>query len=273
MRYAIVGFGPVGARIGEVASSGGNEVIWYDRADIQSDLPRMATATDAVRGADRVVVAVPATAAADVAVEVGHALAPFAIYEDWTSTNPDLKRDIAQRVGGAYVDITLLDVITAERPLLCVAGASAETVAAELAVFGFEILRILATPGEAATVKMVRSLFMKPFEALSIEFLRTARERDPSGAAIASVARSLRAPFDEFAGTLLETNRRHAGRRSAELAEVISSVSLASGESMLRASEAYLESLAADWLRPDAPPAGATRDQLLAFLGRKEEPR
>lgn len=270
MRYAIVGFGPVGARVGEAASSGGNEVIWYDHADIESDLPRMASAAGAVRGADRVVVAVPATAAADVAMEVGHALASFAIYEDWTSTTPNLKRDIARRVGGAYVDVTLLDVISADRPLLCLAGAAAETVAAELGEMGFEMLRILATPGEAATVKMVRSLFMKPFEALSIEFLRTARERDPSGAAIASVARSLRAPFDEVAGTLLETNRRHAARRAAELAEVISSVSLASGDGMLRASGAYLESLAADWLRPDAPPPGATRDQLLAFLGRTE---
>jgi 3-hydroxyisobutyrate dehydrogenase len=267
MRYAIAGLGPVGRRIGTRAAELGHDVVWYDPdPEVRAPLQRVDSILEATAGADRLVSAVPARAAASVLAEAAPAFSGRLIFEDWSSAAPEDKRRLGDAAGAAYVDVTLLDSITASDPLLCLAGQAAEVVASELADLGFEAMVAGRTPGEAAVVKMVRSSFMKPFEALTIELLLTSARWDPAGAAIASITRTLRDDFGDVARMLIETNRLHAARRAGELKTVMDSVGLPSGRGLLAASHSYLDALGTTWTRPGAPPAGAGMAELVAFL-------
>jgi 3-hydroxyisobutyrate dehydrogenase len=267
MRYAIIGLGPVGSRIAAAAARVGHAVSWYDPdGRIPSSTERARSIAEASKGADRIVSAVPSSAASEVFAAAGTDVRPPALYEDWSSAIPDEKRRFGVSGGDGYVDVTLLDTITSSEPLLCLAGKNAAIVAPELRGLGFEVMVVGSEPGAAAMVKMVRSSFMKPFEVLSIELLRTTARWDPSGAAIASIERTLATGFADLSAMLLETNRRHAARRAEELIEVMGSVGLESGRAMLQASCDYLSALGRIWARVDAPPLEAARDELLAFL-------
>lgn len=267
MRYAIIGLGPVGQRLGVRAKEAGHDVVGFDldRA-ISAPIPRTGALTAAVQGADRVVSAVPAAAAERVLDACMPALAPNATFEDWSSAAPERKRSMSLAGGPAYVDVTLLDSITASEPMVCVAGEMAADVAAELESFGFTALVAGRSPGGAARVKMVRSAFMKPLEVLAIELLRTSAEWDPEGVALRSVSRTLGCDFRQVAEMLIETNRLHAMRRSQELSQVIGSVALDSGRDVLEACREYLEEMNRTWSRPEAPREGSSSTELLAYL-------
>lgn len=272
MRYAIIGFGPVGGRIGAEAARLGHDVVWYDPSPtVSSAIRRASSIGEAASGADRLVSAVPAPAAASVFEAVSAAFTDRLIYEDWSSAVPDEKRRLGGMAGGRYIDVTLLDSITAPQPLLCLAGGHAEAIAPELRDLGFTTIVAGASPGDAAVVKMVRSTFMKPFEALVIELLRTSANWDPNGAAIASIARTLQMDFHGLATMLLETNRRHVARRRDELTSVMGSVALPSGRGLLDATKDYFDALGEAWAQPGAPPAGAGEHDLVAFLTRDAE--
>jgi 3-hydroxyisobutyrate dehydrogenase-like beta-hydroxyacid dehydrogenase len=274
MRYAIIGFGPVGSRIGTAATRLGHDVVWYDPSPtVTSALRRAPSIAEAVRGADRVVCAVPGLAAPAVFEAAAPVFTDRLVYEDWSSAVPDEKRRLGAVAGERYVDVTLLDSITASEPLTCIAGRSADTTALELQELGFAAIVAGASPGDAAVVKMVRSTFMKPFEALAIELLRTSARWDPNGAAIASIARTLQTDFHELAAMLTETNRLHVARRTDELTKVMSSVGLPSGRGLLDATRHYFDALSGAWARPKAPPAGANAHELVAFLARDGEQR
>jgi hypothetical protein len=188
------------------------------------------------------------------------------IYEDWASATPDEKRRVGKAVGRGYVDVALLDSITATEPLVCLAGGPSQIVAPELEALGFAVFAGGDHPGDAAVVKMVRSTFMKPFEAIAFEFLRTSAKRDPSGSAIASIDRTLGIDLRSVTEMLLQTNQQHALRRARELADAAASVGLPSGAALFRAATAYLTDLGASWSNSNAPQPGATASELLAYL-------
>ncbi|MDP9225796.1 MAG: hypothetical protein M3P18_18540 [Actinomycetota bacterium] len=271
MRYAIAGLGPVGRRIALAASSLGHEVLWYDPSpSLTAEWSRAASVAELVQGADRFVSAVPGPEASVVARAVSDSGLTPAIYEDWASATPDEKRRVGEAVGGPYLDVALLDSITATEPLICLAGSSSRVVAPELEALGFAVLIAGDNPGEAALVKMVRSLFMKPFEAIAIEAVRTSLKWDASGSAIASIDRTLGTNLRSLSDMLLETNRQHAARRARELSDANSSVGLPSGDILFRAAATYLSDLSANWSDLGAPPVGASATELLDFLSSKE---
>jgi 3-hydroxyisobutyrate dehydrogenase-like beta-hydroxyacid dehydrogenase len=272
MRYAIIGFGPVGSSIGAQAVRLGHDVVWYDPSPtVTSAFRRAPSIAEAASGADRLVSAVPGPAATSVFDAAAPAFTDRLVYEDWSSAVPDVKRRLGNIGGVRYVDVTLLDSITASQPLLCLAGEHADAIALELRDLGFAAIVAGASPGDAAVVKMVRSTFMKPFEALAIELVRTSARWDPSGAAIASIERTLQTDFRDLAAMLLETNRRHVARRREELDSAMGSVGLPSGRGLLDATRDYFDALHEAWAQPKAPPAGAGEGSLVAFLARDAE--
>ncbi len=267
----IVGMGPVGKSLAVRARAAGIELVTFDvdpaRCETFSTAPDLAALTAACDG---VLVAVPVAAALTVAREAAPALRADAPYLDWSSAAPASKLQIAEAAGAErFVDVALLDSITAELPLVCVSGRLAAAAAELLARIGFEVREAGDEPGAAASAKMMRSLFMKPFEVFAIELLRAAHASG-SEAAVASVERTLREPFGAFATMLLETNRLHAGRRAHELEEVCAAVAPAGTMGPLTAVRDRLLALEELWSRPGAPPPGADAAALLDFLAQQE---
>ena len=75
--------------------------------------------------------------------------------------------------------------------------------------------------GDAALLKLARSLFMKSLEALVIEFEAAIAPLAGRDIVVGSIERNLGERFTAFSRMLIETDRIHAARRSRELEEAI----------------------------------------------------
>jgi 3-hydroxyisobutyrate dehydrogenase-like beta-hydroxyacid dehydrogenase len=269
LRWGVIGMGPVGRRIVAAACARQHAGRAFDidaTRLVGAELPAAESLEACVADVDIIVSAVPASAARAVAVQVAARTDGDALYLEWSSTSPAAKAAMGRLFRpGRFVDVTLLDSITAALPLLCLAGGRAEEAARELSGLGFDARISGPRPGDAAIVKMVRSLFMKPLEALVIEWRRAAHALDPSGVAQDSIERTLSAPFRDVVAMLLETNRQHAVRRAAELEEVIGAIAPPSMLALLGGAHRTLAALAETW-EGDAPPVGASAETLERFL-------
>jgi len=176
---------------------------------------------------------------------------------------------VAAVAPGAVVDVALMDTLDQEaaHPTLAVSGPQAPRAATLLRSLGFLVDEVGAECGDAALLKLGRSLFMKCLEALVIEFRAAVAPLAGRDAVLGSIERNLGPAFTAFSRMLIETDRVHAERRAAELGEAVA-IFAASGRSLdvAGASVAVLYAAAAAWRLPDAPPASAGADALAGFL-------
>lgn len=177
-----------------------------------------------VAGADWIVSAVTA----DQSLEAARSVAPFAqtgqVFLDINSVSPQRKRDTAglfAPAGAAYLDTAVMAPVhpKGHRTPVLVAGpvhGHAEMLR-ELA-FDFEIVG--SEPGAATAIKMVRSVFVKGLEAITVETLLAASAAGCLDYITESLARSypgLNLP--ELAPYQFERSLRHGKRRAAEMRE------------------------------------------------------
>lgn len=267
--WLIIGHGTVGAVLtARVLNAGGR--VW-----IRDDEPRLGIPTapnvTPVTALDRVspscvAVCVPAQAAAGIGEYLRSQVAGQPLIYDWTSAAPAAKLDNAAALADTWIDIALLDSLdrAVDRPLLAVSGVHGPEAAGVLRRLGFDVAEAGDRVGQAAGVKLTRSLFMKSLEALVIEFRAIATGLDPRAAAWQSIERSLGTVFAEFADVLVTSDATHAGRRTAELRHALSSAA-DQGYSTVVAEAAVevLAQLAGLWsARP--PATGASVPELLA---------
>src|SRR4029079_3718600 len=162
-------------------------------------------------------------------------------------------------------DVALLDTLDHEtaHPSLAVSGPQAERAAAVLRSLNFLVDEVGPTCGDAALLKLSRSLFMKCLEALVIEFYAAVAPLQGRSVVVASIERNLGDRFTAFSRMLIATDRIHAELRSAELKEAVT-VFGSRGRSLTvaKASVEVLRAAAAAWQRGDAPPNGASADTL-----------
>ena len=220
--WLIIGHGTVGSVLrSRVLAAGGSAWI-YDPQ------PRLAIPTAegaiAVGPSDRVApdavaLCVPATAGAAASAYLREHVDGHPVVYDWASDTPATKIANANGANGAWIDVALLDSLDrgVGRALLAISGPEAATAGDPLHALGFDVLVAGESVGDAAAVKLTRSLFMKSLEALVVEFRAMATRLDPSDAAWNSIERSLGRTFADFADVLVSSNAVHAGRRSVEL--------------------------------------------------------
>jgi 3-hydroxyisobutyrate dehydrogenase-like beta-hydroxyacid dehydrogenase len=219
---------------------------------------------------ENVVSCVAPSAALNVVETVRPVIGPQTLFLDWNTLPPDTKQQIAAAMPpGVVVDVALMDTLDqeAERPSLAVSGPQAARAAEVLRRLGFAVDDVGATCGDAARLKLSRSLFMKGLEALVIEFRAAIAPLAGREVVLSSIERNVGPQFMAFAEMLIETDRLHAARRANELAEAVSI--FGSPDQLLTVARAAVEVLrsAADaWAAPNAPPAGAGADAFAAYL-------
>ena len=251
-RLALIGFGEAARAFALGLSSG---LSGYDhqlvdpatRAGMLNALTAAGVvACDTPRDALAGVAAALSLVTADQAVAAARAaggLAADALWFDMNSVAPETKRAAAALVaahGGRYVDVAVMAPVLPQRtgvPLL-VAGPAAEAGAAWLRAIGFRNVTVAGTcVGDAAAVKMIRSVMIKGIEALSAECALAAAAAGVRDAVIASLDASW--PGADWAARFdynLERMRRHGTRRAAEMDEVIATLdALGTGSTMSRA--------------------------------------
>lgn len=144
---------------------------------------------------------------------------------DINSVSPDRKRETAARVeatGAAYLDMAVMTPVHPKghaSPVL-VAGPLAEAALPVLAAMGFDASLAGPEPGAATAVKMVRSLFVKGLEAITVECLLAAQASGCLETILTSLARSYPGlGWPGIAAYHFERTLAHGERRAAEMEE------------------------------------------------------
>ena len=192
-----VGFGEAGFTIGNgLRAAGIPSLVAYDIAQETMDrgpliASRAATAGASLvstsealaRSADVIYSTVTCSAALDAARQTAPFLTARHIYVDLNSVSPSLKRDVAAVIAGTGAAFVEAAVMAPVQPYgqsvpMLIGGPAAHRFAEVMTPFGMR-LEVLDGPiGQAAAVKMCRSVVVKGVEALLAECVLAATQYD-----------------------------------------------------------------------------------------------
>lgn len=236
-RISFIGFGEAGQAIASGLREGGIEQIaaWDILFPQGAGAPlkaaaekfgvRAATsAADAIAETDMIISAVTAASSLEAARSVEPHIAGNPYYLDINSVSPGRKQDTAKLLDGKvrYVDVAVIAPIHPKRhqtPLL-IAGPHADAIAPLLGELEMKLTVIPGDTGQAAAIKMIRSVMIKGMEALTLEcFLAASR-----AGLLEEVTASLKNNYPTLDWTQIgdyniERMASHGERRAAEMEE------------------------------------------------------
>jgi 3-hydroxyisobutyrate dehydrogenase-like beta-hydroxyacid dehydrogenase len=216
MEVAVLGLGEAGGRIASDLVAAGCAVRGFDPVRQTEGITNAETAAKAVAGAEVVLSINAASVALEVAADVAGALGAGALYADLNTSAPELKRELSEAVPVQFVDVALVGVVPASglaTPALA-SGAGAERFAGLLRPLGMPVEVVGTRPGDAAALKLLRSVFMKGIAAAAIESLQAAEAAGVEQHVRSDIAAVLGEPLLD---RLLVGSRAHAARRVDEM--------------------------------------------------------
>ncbi|MBO3761578.1 NAD(P)-dependent oxidoreductase [Ciceribacter sp. L1K22] len=214
---------------------------------------------------------------ADQALQAARDCAPFisadCLWLDGNSCSPHTKIEAAaviEAAGGRYVDVAIMAPVYPKRhevPVL-LSGPHAEAAMKFLVRLGMCPEIAGARVGDASSIKMLRSVMIKGFEALTTECLLAARRAGVEDAVLASLQASdpgidwrRRATYN------LERMMVHGARRAAEMEEVCATLSaFGLPDAISRATVGWQRRLAALHLDPGPDDLALRADRVLDSL-------
>ena len=217
---AVLGLGEAGGRLAADLAAAGSEVRGYDpAADPPEGVAAAAGPAEAAAGCGLVLCAATAAAARAVVEGALPALERGAVYADLNSAAPALKQELAglvEAAGARFADVALLGPVPVRglRTPALASGSGAAAFAAALGPLGMPVEPVSGRAGDAAALKLLRSVFMKGLAAAALESL------DAAGAAGQRewLERELAGVIGaDLLARLVEGSRRHAARRVDEL--------------------------------------------------------
>jgi 3-hydroxyisobutyrate dehydrogenase-like beta-hydroxyacid dehydrogenase len=221
LTVALLGLGEAGRRFAGELVDAGVEVRGYDPDETDSGrIPgRRPDAKAAVADSDVVLSVSTAKAALAAAAAALPGLRPAAVYADLNTASPELKREVASLVQGAgarFADVALLGPVPDRglgTPALA-SGTGAQAFADAFEPLGMPVEVISEQAGDAATLKLLRSVFTKGLAAAAIESLRAGKAAGHEDWLKRELETVIGRPLLE---RLLEGSRRHAERRVDEM--------------------------------------------------------
>ena len=241
-RVSFIGFGEAGQAIAAGLCDAGIERIaawdilfpYAEGAHLKAAGEKIgvrlaASEAEAVIETDLIFSAVTAASSLEAARSVAAHLNGNPYYLDINSVSPGRKQETEKLLGGKarYVDVAVIAPIHPARhrtPLL-IAGPHAQEISPLLAELEMKLSVVPGETGQAAAIKMIRSVMVKGMEALTLEcFLAASR-----AGLLEEVTASLKnnyptLDFTKIADYNIERMASHGERRAAEMEE--SSVTL-----------------------------------------------
>jgi 3-hydroxyisobutyrate dehydrogenase-like beta-hydroxyacid dehydrogenase len=268
LTVALLGLGEAGSRLAADLAEAGVEVRGYDPVVAGGS----ADPAEAVAGADVVLSANSAQAALGAARSALPALGPEAVYADLNTAAPALKRELGELAGPRFADVALLGPIP-ERGLrapVLASGPGAQAFANAFVPLGMPVEVVSERAGDAAAMKLVRSVFMKGLAASVVESLEAAEAGGHAEWLEAEIAEVIGRPLLE---RLVEGSRKHAARRVDEM-EAARDLLLELGVEprIAAASAAQLAALRAEEAAPP-PPRRSGEGGAAPAPGRGRSPR
>jgi 3-hydroxyisobutyrate dehydrogenase-like beta-hydroxyacid dehydrogenase len=239
-RIGFLGFGEVGSCFSKDLKTAGAEVMAYDKfwnvephghhireRSAESGVDLSPTPQALAAWADVLISVTAPAVALDTAQMIAESLRCDQIFADFNSATPQAKRDIARLVGVGgcdFVDGGILGSprMSGHRVPIVVSGPRADQLASLLNEFGMHLACIGTEPGQAAALKVIRSVFTKGLEAVLLECLVAAE--------VFGIRDSILRSLVEFLGThsatdlfnmLITTHAVHARRRAGEMEGVL----------------------------------------------------
>jgi 3-hydroxyisobutyrate dehydrogenase-like beta-hydroxyacid dehydrogenase len=219
-RVALLGLGEAGSRLAADLVEAGVEVRGYD-PDPAREAPGITRAPDPAAAADGcdAVLSVNTAKAAVEAAEATLASLRGAVYADANTTSPELKRELAELVAGAgapFVDVALLGPILKRglRAPVLASGVGAHAFASLFRPLGMPVEVISEEAGDAAALKLVRSVFMKGVAAAVVESMQAAEAVGQEKWLAHEIEALIGRDYLERA---LTGSRKHAARRVDEM--------------------------------------------------------
>ena len=240
MRIAFIGFGEAArAFVSTLLERGGVTFCAFDRllgtgTSLEAPLRRAAVelgvelaedAVHAIRGADWVISAVTAGDCLDAVGSVAPHLTPTQVFIDLNSVSAGCKREaaaLAGKNGAAYVDMAVMAPVhpRGHRTPVLLAGPACETLADTFNALGFDFSIVGDEIGSATSIKMLRSLFVKGMEAITVQTLLAAKAVGRFDEVYGSLAASFpQLDWPKYPTYQLERVARHGVRRAAEMRE------------------------------------------------------
>ncbi len=182
------------------------------------------SAADAVRDTDLIVSAVTAASSYEAAQSVADHLTGQPYYLDINSVSPGRKEATAKLLDGRarYVDVAVIAPIHPARhktPLL-IAGPHAEEISPLLRELAMQLSIVGANTGQAAAIKMIRSVMIKGIEALTLECFLAASRAGVLDEVTASLKNNYPGvDWPKMSEYNLERMASHGERRAAEMEE------------------------------------------------------
>jgi len=233
MNIVIIGAGEVGLTYARPWVAAGHQVVLCDlkpsataRAFAeQAGVDIFTSVTDAVVAGDVVVSCVFGTVSLPVAEQALASMRKSALFIDMTTADPEQIRLAAQRaaaLGIQYVDVAILGAIalTHEKTNLLGAGVGIEQALSLFASAGAPLREVDGgAAGDAAALKILRSVFTKGLEALTIECFIAAQKQGVTDKLHDALSDIDQASLRDFLGALIRTHVVHAPRRLKEVEE------------------------------------------------------
>lgn len=227
MRIAVLGLGEAGAIYAAGLVAAGCEVRAFDpvAASTPDGVDRRAEPEDAVDGAEVVLSLVGAVAAERAIGSVRDALTPSTVFADMNTGAPEQKRSLAataEQAGAPFVDAAIMSPVPRaglHTPLLA-SGTGAERFVEVVAGWGVPATYVGPEAGSAASLKLLRSVFMKGLAGLVFESLAAAERTGDASWLRAQIAAELGPDGEALVGRLVDGTRQHAARRVHEMEDV-----------------------------------------------------
>lgn len=224
MRIAVLGLGEAGSIYARGLAERGADIVGYDPRDVETPagVTRSANVEDAVDGAELVLSLVGARVAGDVLNEALAGMKPEATFADLNTGAPAQKRVLATAAvaaGFPFADVAVMAPVPRagiDTELLA-SGDGAEATADALRDYGLPIRVVGNDAGDAAGLKLVRSVFMKGLAAVVFESLEAAGRIGATAEVRAQIAGELAGDGDAMVQRLLDGTRQHAERREHEM--------------------------------------------------------
>ena len=225
---------------------------------------------------DWIVSAVTADQSLEAARAASAWLRPGQVFFDINSVSPQRKQESAAGLSGTgstYLDMAVMAPVhpRGHRTPVLLAGTIGPSTTQVLDRLGFDFEVVGPEPGAATAVKMVRSLFVKGLEAITVEALLAAQ----ASGCLDYVLKSLGDSFPGlgwpgFAHYQFERTLTHGKRRAAEMRE--SAATMAALDRNDRLADAIADTQARMGAMEAAPQPDADLAAVLAALVRQSDP-
>ncbi|MFJ6079323.1 DUF1932 domain-containing protein [Pseudarthrobacter sp. NPDC092419] len=220
----VIGLGEAGATYAAALTAAGHKVTGFDPVapTTPAGVTRAATAAEACGGADLVLVMTGAAAARSVAQECLPVLSAGSCYADFTSSSPEVMRELGQLPSKAdFADVAILGPVAAlgEKTPLMVSGPGAQAVADLLRPLGVEVEIAEGEPGAAMAHKLLRSVLMKGLAAVVVEAVTAGKAAGLEDWIRGQIAKQLAGDGQAVIDRFLTGTAKHALRRSKEMQE------------------------------------------------------